>query len=573
MLLIKYFLFIILFFNKLNETPKDKNLFIAPLKIPVLLSSNFGELRIDHFHSGIDIKTQGVTGKEVVSAADGYVYRISVSPTGFGKALYVRHSSGYSTVYGHLEKFSPEIEKYVKDQQYERKSFLITLFPSKELFPVEQGQTIGWSGNSGSSGGPHLHFEVRKSDNENAVNPLLFNFGVTDNISPVIQKLAVYPADRYSQINGRNSALRINVQGSNGKYFIPAENTIKISGNAGFGVRLFDLLNGAGNKCAAYSIQLDIDSVTVFNYVMDEFSFSESRFINSHIDYSAYMKENIYIQRTYAQPNDKLDVYKELVNRGIFNFSDDKPHKVVIKVADISNNKASLTFNVKSQSKRTVENVVAKQDDRIEMPYNKTNKFNNEDVSLIIPSGALYDTLLFSYKKNPGNPKMLSHIYSIHNKFTPLQKPVTLSIKPDKVIPGKESKMVIVQLNDNMSKRPVASVWNDGYVKGDVSVFGNYYVGIDTVAPFISAPGLSKGINLTGRKELRIKISDDFSGIKAYEPEIDGSWALFEYDPKNQVITYVLDKDRIGKGRKHLLSLKVEDNCANVSWYDLDFTW
>lgn len=576
MLLTKYFLFILLFFSKLNEpndTPKDKNLFISPLKIPVLLSSNFGELRIDHFHSGIDIKTQGVTGKQVVSVAKGFIYRISVSPTGFGNALYIRHQSGYSTVYAHLDRFSPEIEKYVKDQQYERKSFLITIFPPKEMFPVEQGQLIGWSGNSGSSGGPHLHFEVRKSDNENPVNPLLFNFAVTDNISPVIEKLAIYPSDQHSFINGRNSALRLNVQGGNGKYSIPAQTVIKISGNAGFGVKLFDLLNGAGNKCAAYSIQLDIDSTTVFKYVMDEFSFNDSRFINSHIDYSAYMRENIYIQRAYVQPNDKLDVYKELINRGIFNFSDNKIHKVTIRVADVNNNKSTLTFNIKSETQKPVTTAAKAKDDRIIMPYNRTNRFSDENVSVVIPSGALYDTLFFSYRKNPGSPAMLSHIYSIHNKFTPVQKPFSLSIKPDRIIPGKESKMLLVQLNDNMSKRPVTSTWSDGYVKADVTVFGNYYVGIDTIAPRITAQGMTKGINLAGRKEMRIRISDDFSGIKSYEPEIDGSWALFEYDPKNQVIIYKFDAERIGKGKKHLLSLKVEDNRDNIAWYDLEFIW
>ena len=159
------------------NNPKDKSIFISPVKIPLLLSANFGELRIDHFHSGLDIKTQGVTGKEVVAAASGYIYRISVSPGGFGKALYIRHPSGYSTVYGHLDRFTPEIEEYVKAQQYEKKSYLVTLFPAKDKFPVKQGELIAYSGNSGSSAGPHLHYEIRKSESEIPVNPLLFEFG------------------------------------------------------------------------------------------------------------------------------------------------------------------------------------------------------------------------------------------------------------------------------------------------------------------------------------------------------------------------------------------------------------
>ncbi|MBE3085035.1 MAG: M23 family metallopeptidase, partial [Bacteroidetes bacterium] len=253
MLLTRFIIISILFFNTLNDNPKDKSIFISPVKIPLLLSSNFGELRIDHFHSGLDIKTQGVTGKEVIAAANGYVYRISVSPGGFGKALYVRHPSGYSTVYGHLDKFIPEIEEYVKTLQYEKRSYLVTLFPDKEKFPVRQGELIAWSGNSGSSGGPHLHYEIRKSDSELPVNPLLFEFGTGDNIEPVIERLVIYPINSHTLINNQNSIKKLNVSGGHGNYYIPAENKIVISGLAGFGIKSFDLLNNSYNKCAVYS--------------------------------------------------------------------------------------------------------------------------------------------------------------------------------------------------------------------------------------------------------------------------------------------------------------------------------
>ena len=192
MLLTRLFIVSILFFSTLDNNPKDNSIFISPVRIPILLSANFGELRIDHFHSGLDIKTQGVTGKEVVAAANGYIYRISVSPGGFGKALYVSHPSGYSTVYGHLDRFTPEIEEYVKSQQYEKKSFLVTLFPAKEKFPVKQGELISYSGNSCSSGGPHLRFEIRKSECDVTGNHLVFDFGPGDNIVPIMTTMWIY---------------------------------------------------------------------------------------------------------------------------------------------------------------------------------------------------------------------------------------------------------------------------------------------------------------------------------------------------------------------------------------------
>jgi hypothetical protein len=573
MLILNIFFYTLLYFNTLRENPVDKSTLKPPVKIPVLLSANFGELRLDHFHSGIDIKTQGVTGKEVVASADGYIYRIGVSPGGFGKALYVRHPSGFSTVYAHLDRFTPAIDEYVKNLQYENKSFLVTLFPAKELFPVKQGQLIAYSGNSGSSGGPHLHFEVRKSDNEVPVNPLLFDMGISDNLLPVIEKLAVYPAATNTYINNRKSPLKINARGSNGRYSIAEENEIVISGKAGFGLKVHDLLNGSYNRCAAYSIVVKVDSLTVFNFVMDEFSFNESRYVNSHIDYETFIRENSYLERAYILPNDKLGTYKQSVNRGIFNFNDSGIHNILITVSDVNNNKSKLAFRVRSKPEKPAEFESLPDSDPKMMPYNKANRYSAENVSVNIPSDALYDTLYFSFKKNPGTPVMLSDLYSIHDKYTPLQKAYTLAIKPSFIPEGKESKMLIVQLNDNISKKPYASKWSEGFLKADVFSFGNFYVGIDTVSPTISSALFNPGANLTGRREAKIKITDDFSGIKSYEPTIDGKWALFEYDPKTEALIYRFDEKRIAKGTKHNLSLKVTDNVNNTSYYSCDFTW
>jgi hypothetical protein len=573
MFLIKFIIFSILFFNTLDFEPKDKSIFIPPVKIPFLLSANFGELRIDHFHSGLDIKTQGVTGKEVVAAASGYIYRISVSPGGFGKALYIRHPSGYSTVYGHLNNFTPEIEKYVKSQQYERKSYLVTLFPLKEKFPVAQGDIIAYSGNSGSSGGPHLHFEIRKSENEIPVNPLLFEFKYKDNIKPVIEKLVVYPANCHTLINKQNQTKRINVSGGDGIYHIADENIISISGLAGFGIKAYDQMNDSFNKCAVHTIELTVDSTTIFRYVMDSFSFSESRFINSHIDYETYVKDKIYVERAFVLPNDKLSTYNDLINRGLFNFNDKKIHHAKIIVTDVNNNKSFLSFEIKPQIEK-IDAVAIKTDEKLKvMPYHKSNKFQAENIIVSIPEGALYDTLKFSYKKSTGTHDMLSDLHYVHNKFTPLQKPYTLSIKPIIIPKGKESKMLIIQYDDNKKKDALNSKWTNGYLTADAFSFGKFFVGIDTIPPTISANGLVPGAVLTGKNEIKISISDDISGIKSYEPSIDGEWALFEYDQKNNLLICKLNDQRIQKGIKHNFSLKVIDNKENSNYFNCDFTW
>jgi predicted nucleic acid-binding protein len=573
MILLRFYIISMLFFSTLNNFQKNKSIFISPVKIPILLSANFGELRIDHFHSGLDIKTQGVTGKEVVAAADGYIYRISVSPGGFGKVLYIRHPSGYSTVYGHLDSFTNEIEDYVKDQQYEKKSFPITLFPAKEEFPVKQGELIGYSGNSGSSAGPHLHFEIRKSDSEIPINPLLFEFGTVDNIPPVIEKLVIYPINRHTAINDENVTKMINVTGGNGVYFVPAGNEILISGLAGFGIKTYDLLNDSYNKCAVYSIELSVDNISIFTYIMDGFSFNESRYINSHIDYETYMKDNIYIERAFVLPNDKLSVYKNVVNKGVFNFNDDRQHQVKIIVTDVQNNKSTLSFQIKAQSEKLKTGQSVSYKNLKIMPYNRINKFSTEDISISIPEGGLYDTLYFSYKKNEGTSEMLSDLHYIHNKFTPVHKAYILSIRPRSIPAGKESKMLIVQLDDDQKKSAMNTVWAGSYLTAEVLSFGKFFVGIDTIPPVITANGLVSGSNLSGKKEIRIKVKDDLSGIKSYEPSIDGKWALFEYDQKNDLLIYRLDDKRITKGTKHKLSLKVTDNKDNISYYNCDFIW
>lgn len=568
-------IFLLIFFiTSLRFTdPERKNDFIPPLKIPIAFSSNFGELRVDHFHSGLDFKTQGVTGKEVVAAASGYVYRISVTPGGFGNALYITHPTGYSTVYGHLDKFIPQIEKYVKDQQYGKKSFQVTLFPPKEMFIVKQGEIIGYSGNSGSSAGPHLHYEIREAETEIPVNPLLFDFGAKDNIRPVIQRLFIYPVGRNSSINGKNGTIKLNAEGGNGKYTLPGDSEMSISGSAGFGIQSYDLLDGSTNKCSVHSIEVRVDSSTVFRYVMDRFSFNESRYINSHIDYETYMRENTYIERTFLLPNDRLKVYQDVVNRGIIKFEADVLHRIEIIVSDIHRNRAVLSFYVKGAAQSLSTPARTPEKGMTLMPYNKSNRFAADDISVSIPSGALYDTLLFSYKRDTGTPFMLSDVHYVHNKYVPLHKSYRLSIKPQRIIEGKESKMLILQIDDNMKKSALTSAWSEGFIHAEATTFGMFYVGIDTISPVITPVGFQSGTDMTGRKEIRIRITDELAGIRSFVSEIDGKWALFEYDQKNDMLIYEFDSKRISGGSNHTLTLKVTDNKDNYSVYDCNFIW
>lgn len=563
----------LLLFVHYDDNPKDKSLFKSPVLIPLSLSSNFGELRADHFHSGIDLRTQGAIGKEIVAAASGYVYRISVSPGGFGKALYMRHPSGYSTVYGHLDRFIPEIDEYVKNKQYEQKSFAINIYPPSDKFEFKQGELIAYSGNTGSSSGPHLHYEIRKSDNEIPLNPLLFDFGIEDDIKPVIEKLVIYPLDRNSMINNNIKPIRLNVSGGHGNYYIPSEKEIKISGRAGFGIKSFDLVNNSYSRFSAYSITLIVDSTVVFRKVMDSFSFDETRYINSHIDYEILMRERVYIEELFRQPNNKLSVYRDLLNNGIINFNDRRKHHIYVEVSDIKGNKSTLSFVASSVLPSGKEVFTDEAKNSITMPYGRNNRFTVRNVSVTIPSGALYDTLYFEYRRMPAINGMLSDIHQIHNKYIPVHKAYSLAIKPSNVPAGKESKMLIAEITEDWKRIPLASRWEDGFLVANPVRFGSFFVGIDTVSPVISPEGAISGANLSGNSLLKIRIYDNFSGIKSYEPLIDGKWALFEWDQKNNLIIYRFDSERITKNSTHSLTLKVKDNSDNVSIYKCDFFW
>jgi len=554
----------------------SQELFRAPVEIPVFLSANFCELRTDHFHSGIDIKTRGMTGLKVVAAAEGYAYQIVVSPTGFGKAIYLRHPSGYSTVYAHLDSFTPEIDEYVKKHQYQNKSYSVRLYPPKDRFTFKQGDLVGYSGNTGSSAGPHLHFEVRKTAGEKPVNPLIFNFGVEDNLKPLIEKLVIYPASKSTLINGSRKKLILNTNGRNGIYKLPENTVIRIKGTAGFGISCRDLMDNTSNKFGVNYIELTIDSIPWFTCEMSEFSFSETRYINAHIDYEAAIRNNIWIHKTFVLPNDKLSMYKNYMKNGLYDFNDGQIHKIKITVKDGYGNSSELNFTVKSELVSETENFSVEDvsnNDYIVMPYGKSNTFKSEGIIVNIPKGALYDTLYFKYSVENRNNRFLSPVHQVHNIFIPVHTEFTLSIRPDSIPGNDPSKLLIVRIDEKKNLIPAGGTFSNGYISASVNQFGSYAVAIDTIPPVIIPVNFTQNADLTPIKEMRIRITDNLSGIKNYTGLIDGEWALFEYDPKRELIFYRFDEERISKGAKHTLNLTVTDNCRNSSVLEREFFW
>ncbi|HEY3388762.1 MAG TPA: M23 family metallopeptidase, partial [Prolixibacteraceae bacterium] len=404
--------------------------FTSPLKPPHFFSGDFGELRLNHFHSGLDYRTGGQTGLPVFAVKEGYVSRIGISSTGYGNALYLNHPDGTTSVYGHLERFQPKIQEYVKDKQYDRESFQVNITLSPGEFHIKKGEIIAWTGNSGSSGGPHLHFEIRNTKSERAYNPLFYNLGIKDNSAPKIASLYVYPLTANSNVGQDRNKKRFETVPVPGGYRLKMNLPIGLFGKIGFGIQADDDFNGVGLKCGIYSATLFCDGQQVFGFKMNNFSFDDSRYANSQADYEEYLKSHHWIQRLYKQPGNQIDIYDTDDKNGILNLDDGKGHEFEIVVADAFKNKSILKFHTSSKkSSLPVKN----QSSGKLFHYDHANVFENNKIRIDIPAGALYDNLEFVWKSSPKPAGCYSELQQVNSKFIPLQKPYTLSVKCDRI--------------------------------------------------------------------------------------------------------------------------------------------
>ncbi len=565
------YLFLIAFFfvfctsNGQSSYPKDY--FISPLDITLSVSGTFGELRSTHLHSGIDFRTQGVEGLPIRAVADGYVARIMISPGGFGKAIYIHHPNGYTSVYAHCRNFTSGIDDFIRHEQYRNESFAVNLFPTADQFPVKKGQIIAYSGNTGSSMGPHLHFEIRRTNGQIPINPLHFGFEVRDFIRPQIERFVVYPFGKSSSVNGVKTATAFELAGWGAEYRLKSNDTIAVSGAIYFGIETYDRLNDSNNKNGVYSVELFQDSQLVYAIRMDEFPFDESRYLLSLKDYRRFVAEKQRIQRTRIEPNNRLSVYQKADNNGIFRFDEERIYLMQYVVKDAHGNKSKLTFHLKGTKpdfSNAMENLMQASNPRV-MDWRKDNRFEADGLIMEIPANALYDTVHFSFSTQPAIAGSFSPVYTLHHKYTPIHGFCSLSIKPDFMPPDLKDKALIVSLNGN-NLNAVGGTWNDDYITARFREFGEFTVMVDTLAPEITPLNIHQGKDISAQTSIRIKIKDDLAGIENYRATMNGQWILMEYDPKNDLLVYHID-DRTAAGNNEF-RLTVSDTRGNESVYE-----
>ena len=544
--------------------------FEPPLEIPMYLSGNFCEIRSNHFHTGIDIKTQGVTGHKVYSISDGYISRIKVQANGYGKALYITHNNGYTSVYCHLDRFRDDIQNYVLEQQYKQKSFEIDLYLDKNTFQVSKKEFVAFTGNSGGSSGPHLHFEIR-DQNQQPMNVLRFNIDIRDEVAPKFKHLIIYPCDD-GEVNDVMEKYTLKTIKDNENYTIP-DQVVHVNGHIGFGVEVFDYLNGMPNRCGVYSLELFVDDELINQFQMNTISFNVLRYINAHIDYEERIKHNLKVHRLYKLPNNRLEFDNYYKSDGIVRFEDTLVHKIQIIARDAYDNSSSLNFSVRSSEKSVNSQInLIDENDRL-MRYNQRNTYILNDLKIDIPQNALYEDIHFNYIKIESDTLKYKVIHHIHDETVPLHKYISISIKPKFISPEFHNKTCIMRINKGNNLEYVGGKLSNGFIEAETRDFGNFVLMVDTTPPVIRPINFGKESIMKQKKELKVRIFDEESDIQSYTVYIDDQWAMFDYDKKNDLISHELDQSRFGKNQWHDLKIIVQDNLNNINEFSSRFYW
>ena len=522
----------------------------APLDIPLELSGNFGELRKGHFHSGIDIKTQGQTGFPVYAVDDGYVSRALVSPWALGRAVYIVHpETGLTTVYGHLESFAPKIDSLMRERQYAEESFSVDIEFEPKQIPVKRGDLIAYSGNAGSSGGPHLHFDVRDTETGNALDPLeYYREAIKDNTPPEVRQLALYPWNGGTVEGSRSEAT----------YRQPREDvSFTAWGEVVPGIKAYDLMTGTTNIYGVKYLTLLQDGDTVYRRVIDEFVFKTSRALNTVINTADLIDNSSWIMITRVPPTNPLDYMIKAKNNGIVRIDEERPYKFVWILEDEHGNKKEQPFTVNGK-RRLPHLPMAKGQLAL---WDADNVIQQGPAYVEIPKGALYENA-FVQITDTVVPGFVSKLVSVGSPAVPLAQPFDLSLRIDSDTLKNKKQYCLVRVNGS-DRSAVESTFADGIVSAKLSGFGKYAVTTDTTPPEITPIDKS---TWKSNKTVSFKISDNLSGIESWRAELDGKWALFEFDGKTGTLWFKIDEKRF-PGADHTLKLVVTDACGNTSTF------
>jgi len=536
------------------------NTFRNPLGIPIRLAANFGELRANHYHMGLDIRTEHRENLPVYAAADGYVYRIKIEPFGFGQAIYIRHAGGWLTLYAHLNAFYPALAAWVKQKQYQEKRWDLTLDPPVSLFPVKKGEMIALSGNMGGSQGPHLHFEIRTFPEDINLNPLLFGLPVKDDQPPVLHSLSVY--DRNRSFYEQDPSF-IPVKGKSGHYTISMPELVCTTPNPGFGISGYDIQSGSDNPNGIYEGIIYDNGKPISGFQMNRISYNETHGINAHIDYPTREAGGPYYQLLFRMPGYNHSIYQESSPGGLIHLEDGRTHLIRLEIKDAQGNIADLEFKARYQPDPKPRTTPGGK-----MFYpGMVEGLETSLAAFYIGENSLYDSLHLNAKDSAYSGKdLVSDLHSFGDPRVPLADTLTVRLKLTKTTNQKQK--VLMQWTDGQDFEIKKPDWLADWATASFRSFGTFSLVLDTVPPTIRVPGVTENANLRRNSRLVVLVQDNYKKIKYFRATLDGNWLLFSNDKAR---AYVYHFDEHCPPGKHELQIAAEDEAGNTSILSLHF--
>lgn len=541
----KYIVAALLWYGVALGNAQQLNEFISPIDFPMLLSANFGELRPNHFHNGIDIKTQGTVGKSVRTIADGYVSRVVVMHGGYGQVLFVNHPNGLTSVYGHVMAFAPKIQQYVRNYQYTNETFVCNLYPKPGELSVKQGEIIALSGNEGSSQGPHLHLELRRTATNVYVDPLpYFRTEIKDTRAPVATFVALYPVQNKGRVDGSDSRKLLPVS--------QIKRGFTAWGEVYAGISAHDVMDGTSNVYGVYKLELYVDSVRMFSSVIDEVSGNENRMINAYTDYAELLRTHRLIMRSYLLPQNTLNFLKANPERGIVRIDEERPYMFKYVLTDHYGNSRSYSFTVTGKRDTLGDTYPLTKNILV---ANKTNLIRYPGFEMVVPAGYVYEDTPYSGGVKTDSTG-ISFEYTVEGDRVPLHNycPIQIGLRKR---PVADMRKYYIERIQGKYRSYVGGTYHNGWVKGQVRDLGTYRIAIDTVPPMVT-PLLQQ--RWRSNRQIRFRLSDRWTGIADYKVYVDGKFILFGL---KKGVLVLQDADRIDWRTTHTLEVVVSDRCGN----------
>ncbi|MCB0790560.1 MAG: M23 family metallopeptidase [Flavobacteriales bacterium] len=540
-----------------------------PLDIPLRVAGNFMELRTDHYHSGVDLKTEGRQGLPVHAAAEGHVSRIKVGPWGYGLALYIDHPGGLTTVYGHLSRFAPNIAAYTLETQYRQRSFSIDVPVPSGALPVHAGEVVAFSGNTGGSSAPHLHFEVRRTSDQHALDPQSYGLDLQDDIPPTIRGIRLYALDTSSRVSpypGR--AVGFPTEGGQGHYVLrPGEHPSAL-GTIGIAVHAVDRYDGSANICGIRRLELRVNGAKWSEVRLDEVDFDKQRYVNARMDYALFVGSDMHYHRLYDLPNDRSGLLSG-TNAGKLQVGPGDTLNLTITATDAAGNASTLSFVLTGADRERSVGWTSMPWSSNALRWDREDQVTVPGFRMNIPAQALYEDVPMRIVSRPGGERDLGSIFQVLDERTPLHRSAEVRFTRPELSGPLQEKALVVRFDRKGHPTPEGGRFTDGDLMASVRRFGTYGIRIDTVPPKLVPLDLRP--DMRGRDAIHFRVEDDLSGLDEWSATLDGKWILLTYDPKQRMLTHTFDNHSEGPGER-MLRVEVTDERRNRTVLERRFT-